>query len=958
MGLLEPENWRASWIAAPFAGEPPSPAHNGFHSAFASRAETPKWVSVDLGESMPFDTVHLFPARPYDWQPDTPGFLFPARFRIEAANEADFSDARTLADLTESDVPNPGATPMTFVVDNLTARYVRLFVTKLARRADEGQFAFALSQMAVVHEGANVALNKRVTASDCAGGTWSETALTNGVTRPGRGGDGRRQAAAMLRGEFEVNGPVRRATLYASALGVYEARINGARVGDHILAPEWTDYHVRTQYQTYDVTALVQEGRNALAAWLGDGWYAGRIGLSNIVPGGPKWGIYGANPKFIAQLEVESADGTLQTFGTGDTWRCSRAGLVRENDILDGETHDARRDLPGWDLPSFDDGEWLAVETPEVATLLVPQPNEPIRVVEELAPVALTEPAPGVHVYDLGQNMVGWVRFTAEAPRGTTVTLRHAEVLNEDGSLYTDNLRAAAQTNRNVFSGGGRETFEPKFTYHGFRYVEVTGLPERPAPTDLTGRVFCSSAPETGRFACSDPLLNRLASNILWTQRANLMSSPTDCPQRDERLGWMGDIQVFSQTAVFNMNMGAFFTKWLQDVRDAQAADGRFPDFAPHPFGPDARFSGVPAWGDAGVVVPWRMYENYGDTRILEEHFDAARRWIDYIDRLNPDHVWRNGRNNDYNDWLNGDTLILDDYPKQGGAVPNEVFATAFFAHSTGLVAHMARIIGRETDAERYGALAEGIRTAFWSAFGGEDGRITGETQAGYALALHFNLVPDALSEAAEQRMAEAVDRYGGRLSTGIQSTSRLMLELTRNGRDDLAYRLALARERPSWGYAIELGATTIWERWDGYVAGRGFQAPGMNSFNHWALGSVGEWLYQAVGGIRPHPLGEAPGAPGFQRFVIAPAPGGGLDHAEATYESIRGLIRSAWRWEGDDFHLETAIPPNTAATVLLPARPGSEIRESGSLWATAESNPARLEVPSGRYHFVASRAR
>lgn len=765
-----------------------------------------------------------------------------------------------------------------------------------------------------------------------------------------------RQPAPLLRKRFAVDGRIKRAVAYASALGLYELRLNGQRVGDQLLAPEWTDYHTRVQYQTHDVTALLRTGDNAIGALLGDGWYTGRIGLSSVVPNGPAWGIYGPSPRFLAQLEIEFADGRKQVVVTNDTWRCATDGPVRGNDIFDGETYDARKEFAGWDAPGFDDAAWAPARVASgVTARLVAQPNEPIRVVQDLEPVALTEPKPGVYIFDLGQNMVGWCRLRAQTSPGATITLRHGEALNPDGTLYTANLRGATQVDRYTFRGNTPETFEPHFTYHGFRYAEVTGLPAKPAPDALLGRVFNSSSPEIGRFECSSAMLNRLMQNILWTQRANIMSTPTDCPQRDERLGWMGDIQVFSQTAIFNMDLAAFFTKWVRDIRDAQAQDGRFPDFAPHPFGPNERLSGVPAWGDAGTIVPWRVYQNYGDTRLLAEHFDAATRWIEYIRRNNPDLVWRNGRNRDYNDWLNADTLILDDWPKTGGEVPKEVFATAFFAQSTELVAKMAAVLGRREDAATYAKLADDIKAAFNSAFVTPDGRIHGNTQAGYALALHFDLLPENLRAAAAGHMLEAIHRYKDHMSTGIQSTIRLMLELTRTGHNDVAYQLINNRTMPSWGYSIDQGATTIWERWDGYVAGRGFQQPGMNSFNHWALGAVGEWMWRNVAGISPDDE-----QPGYKHIVIHPRPGGGLTWARGEYDSIRGPIVCAWKVKDCECEVDVAIPANTTATVYVPTQDIANVTESGKPIREADGvkylrmdrDAAVFEIGSGRYVF------
>ncbi len=961
MGLPNQADWQAKWIEAPREAPEPLPKHNGFHTQFVEDRDTPKWVTIDLGAQRPFDKVQLHPARPYDYTPDTPGYLFPVRFRVDVSDKENFEVFQTVVDKTGSDFPNPGESAPVFEFGPATARYVRLYVTRLAQH-DPGNHAFALTQMQVFDGNENIARNMRVIASDSVGGTWSPEALVNGRTEPGAGRQGERHAAPVFRKEFELAAKPVRALLHISALGLCEAEMNGQHVGDRILAPEWTDYHTRVQYQTYDVTPLLKEGENAIGVTLGDGWYAGRIGLANVVPDGLTWGIYGVNPKLIARLHVECEDGSQAAIVTDDTWRWTRNGPVRGNDILDGVVYDARNEMPGFSRPGFDDSGWEAARATTHDAVLAAQPNEPIRVTKELPAVAATEPTPGVYIFDLGQNMVGRPRITAHAPEGTVMTVRHGEMLNPGGTLYVENLRGAPQVDTYTFRGEGPEVFEPPFTYHGFRYVELSGLPERPAENAVLGRVFHSDAPVTGSFQCSEPMLNKLAENILWTQRANLMSSPTDCPQRDERLGWMGDIQVFAQTAIFNMDMAGFFTKWLQDVRDAQALDGRFPDFAPHPFGPNERFSGVPAWGDAGVFVPWHAYENYGDVRMLGEQYEAAKRWLAYIRGMNPDLIWRNGRHNDYGDWLNGDTLILEDWPKTGGEVPKEVMATAFFARSTQFVSRMAEVLGNDTEAQEYRKLADDIRAAFQREFIDAEGRITGDTQAGYALALHFGLVPEELHDAAVAHMVEAVRRYDGRISTGIQSTIRLMMQLTCNGHVDLAYKLALNREIPSWGYAIGQGATTIWERWDGYVEGRGFQNPGMNSFNHWALGAVGEWLFRVVGGINPAYPGEPECLPAYKRFVIYPRPGGGLTWATTEFRSIRGPIRTAWRIENDTLTLEVSIPANTTAIVYVPTKDPAGVTESGQPVANIKTiTPLRdedgcvvYEVRSGEYVFEA----
>ena len=773
--------------------------------------------------------------------------------------------------------------------------------------------------------------------------------------------------AVMLRRGFILSKPVRRATAYASALGLYELRFNGQRIGDHILAPEWTDYHTRVQYQTYDVTATVRVGDNAIGAHLAAGWYAGRIGISNIVKDGPVRGFYGRHPKLLVQLEIEYEDGSAETIASDAGWKSTTDGPIRRACILDGEVYDARKEQPGWDAPGFDDSAWKpVVVADDVKVQLVAQPNEPIRVTEEIKPIGITEPTPNVYGVDMGQNMAGWCRIRVSGSAGTTVTLRHAEVLEPDGNIYTDNLRmkvhggelGARQTDQYILRGQGEEVYEPHFTYHGFRYVEITGLHAKPSLDSITGRVFHSAPAMAGTFECSSDLLNRLMRNIVWTHRDNMHSTPTDCPQRDERMGWTGDIVAFAQTACFNMDMAAFFTKWLQDLRDDQADDGRYPDFAPHPYDPNERFSGVPAWGDAGLVVPWRSYVNYGDVRLLEVHYESAKRWVEYVRSQSPEHLWTGNRGHDYGDWLNGNTLILEGWPTEGAEVPKEVLATAFYAHSTGLLSKMAVALGRDEDVKEYAKLADDVKAAFNRAYVKEDGKVEGEAQASYALALDFNLLPDDKRGPAVEHMIAAIDRYKGNISTGFHTTVMLMKELTRAGRDDVAYRLINNRTIPSWGYTIDHGGTTIWERWDGYVEGRGYQNTAMNSFNHYAIGSVGEWMYRSILGINPD---EA--RPGYKHFTIQPRPGGGLTWARGGYDSIHGPIRSEWKIKGGSLTLEVTVPVNTSATVHVPAVAAANVTEGGKPAADAdrveflrmENGAAIYNVGSGTYRFVSN---
>ena len=762
----------------------------------------------------------------------------------------------------------------------------------------------------------------------------------------------------LLRRAFVVDGPVMRATLYVTSRGDYECRLNGVKVSDRMLSPEWTDYEKRIQYQVYDVRESVHEGDNVLGAMLGDGWYLGRLGPTRWNKDYPRRGVYGLHRRLLARLDVELADGTVQSIVTDGDWKCNPDGPIRQVDNFLGETFDARKIVPGWDAPGFDDASWAAVTTePLDDVLLEAQMNEPIRVIRELPAQSVAEPTPNVYIFDLGQNMPGWCRIRIQGEAGQEIMVRHGEMLNPDGTLYTENLAAAVQEDRYILAGTGEEVFEPHFTYHGFRYVEVTGLKAKPETGMVTGCVVCSDTRRTGTLECSNPMLNKLVENVLWTQRSNMHSVPTDCPQRDERMGWMGDAQVFGQSAIFNTDMAAFFTKWMQDIRDAQAKDGSFPDIAPHAYDPDVRFKNAPGWADAGVVVPWRLYQNYGDTRVLREQLEAAKRYIECIHRDNPDLLWKNNVGNNYGDWLNGDTIKAEGYPKHGGQLDKVIFATAFFAYSTGLVADMCEVLGEVDDAARYRELAAQIIAIFNKEFVNDEGKIKGDTQAGYAMALHFNLLSEALRPKAVAHMVRAIEKYDGRMSTGFHSTYRMMLELSRWGHNDLAYQLVESTRFPSWGYSIEQGATTIWERWDGYVKGRGFQDPGMNSFNHYAIGAVVEWMYRTIAGIN---LDEA--NPGYSHFVIHPQPGGTLTWAKGSYDSIRGLIKSAWKLENDKFTLDIQVPPNTEATVYVPATSADTVLESGKPAADApgvafvrmENDAAVYHVKSGCYSFSA----
>jgi len=760
----------------------------------------------------------------------------------------------------------------------------------------------------------------------------------------------------LLRKSFFIEKEIKQATVYVTALGLYELSLNGEKVGDQVLSPEWTDYNTRIQYQTFDVTHLLNKGENTLGAILADGWYIGTFG---------QWGIskpirgsnYGSlDRKFLLQLEVITDDNQMIQIITDESWQVYFDGPIRSADMFLGEVYDARKTHEGWDLSGFDASGWEKVVTfPSTNASLVAQMNEPIRVVKKLQPVSISEPEPGIYVFDLGQNMVGWCRLIVNESQVVRLKLRHGEMLTPDGRVYMENLRKATQAAIFITNAKGENIFEPRFTYHGFQYVEITGLSKKPDVNMLTGMVVASDTKLTGKFECSNSELNQLWQNILWTQRGNMHSIPTDCPQRDERMGWMGDALVFAQTGIFNMDMAAFFTKWCRDVRDAQDEDGRYADFSPLP-NKNMPFFNAPGWADAGIIVPWRVYQNYSDTGILKEQYQSAKQFIDFIHTQNPDLVWINDVGNNYGDWLNGNTIVSDDYPSQGAKIPNDVFATAYFAYSTEILSKMAVILGYEPDADKYSKLAKSIREVFNEKFVNSDGRLKGDCQAGYAMALSFNLLPEELQKSAAEHMAREVNDYDLRISTGFHSTILLMKELSNWEYCDLAYQLLESHRFPSWLYSIDQGATTIWERWDGYVEGRGFQDAGMNSFNHYSFGSVAEFMYRTILGINPDD-----NFPGYKKFIIHPQPGGTLKWAKGEYQSIHGKIVSEWKLENKRFILKIKIPANTNARVIIPAKNIENITESnrpvkkakGVELISFKNGTAIFEVLSGEYTFT-----
>jgi alpha-L-rhamnosidase len=737
-----------------------------------------------------------------------------------------------------------------------------------------------------------------------------------------------------LRTAFTLDKPVRRATLMATALGLCDVYCNGRRLTGARFTPGWTDYTKRVYYRTYDLTGQVRKGENVLGGALAAGWYSGYVGF------GGKRDHYGKHPRLAAQLHVEFDDGTATDIVTGPNWKASTGPLL-EADFLMGESYDARKELGAWSEPGFDAGKWDAVDAgAEVHPEVQAHPGPPVRVVGTFKAKSTTEPTPGAFVLDLGQNFAGVARLRVQGEPGQKITLRFAERLNPDGTIYTTNLRSARCVDTYICKGGDVETWEPRFTFHGFQYVEVTGLKSAPSEDTITGLALSSDTPVVGSFTCSDPMLNQLHGNIYWTQRSNFIDIPTDCPQRDERLGWTGDAQVYIRTATLNTDVQAFFNKWLVDLADGQRADGQFPMVAPVKVAGD---DGGPAWADAGVICPWTVYQVYGDKRVLERQYPSMVKFVEFCKARSTPDLLPPAKYHCFGDWLS-----------INAATPNDVIYEAYFALSTRLTARAARVLGKADDEAKYRALFDQIKAAFNKAYVGPDGRIKGDTQACYVLALAVDLVDGENARKAAEYLVADIEKRDWHLSTGFIGTKDLMLVLAKIGRDDVAYRLLHNDTFPSWGFSIKHGATSIWERWDGWTPEKGFQDPGMNSFAHYSFGAVYQWMVENIGGIRSR-------GPAYRSVLIEPRLDGKLTSAKTTYRGIRGSIATDWSVTDGTFALGVTIPVNTTATVSIPAAALDEVTEGGRPLKNTEgvgevrleNGRALISVGSGQYRFA-----
>ncbi len=747
-----------------------------------------------------------------------------------------------------------------------------------------------------------------------------------------------------LRRTFTVSAPVKSARLYATALGAYELFLNGKRVGNDVMDPGWTDYREHVKYQTFDVTAQLARGENALGALLAPGWYESALEWSQ------QPNCYGDTPPaLLAQLRIEHTDGSVEWLTTDGGWQ-ARPSNILHSEIYDGESQDGRLAQPGWSTARFDARGWTSVLTidPKPAKIEA-QDFPPIRVERTVAAVALTEPRPGVYVYDFGQNLAGAETVRVSGPAGTKIRLRFAEVLNADGTLYTANLRTAKATDHFILAGKGQEEFTPQFTYHGFRYAELTGLPTAPDKNAVTAVVFHTDAPFNTQLTTGSAMVNRLWSNILWGQRSNFMSVPTDCPQRDERLGWMGDAQVFWRTASYNMNLAAFSRKYAGDMRGTQAGVPFYGIYSPGTTMERSSFAA--GWSDAGVIIPWTSWLQTGDTSIIEQNWAAMVKYLAAIEAANPDGLWSHESGNDFGDWLAPE-----------GKTDQTLIATAYWGYDVSLMRQMAHATGRSEEEERYAQLFDKIRAAFQKQFVRADGFVAGagpgdakdkggDTQTGYVLALHMNLLPDNLRAAAAQKLAAKIEANHDLLGTGFLGTPYLLEELTKAGYADLAYTLLLNTRYPSWGYMVEHGGTTMWERWNG---DQKLNDPSMNSFNHYAYGAVGAWIYRYAAGVDATALDA-----GFHTVVLHPVFDARLGSVDFDYQSAYGLIHSGWTVKGDLAEWHVTIPANSTGWLALSDNEaakymlqGVPLGASGLVKRQTREGESGFELQAGQYAF------
>jgi len=747
----------------------------------------------------------------------------------------------------------------------------------------------------------------------------------------------------IFRKQFAATKKLVSAIANITAHGMYEAQINGQRVGDAYLTPGWTSYSTRLQYQTYDVTNLIKTGANAIGVSLGSGWYRGIIGFSNNKD------FYGKDIALLFQLNITYSDGSKEIVISDDSWKAN-TGSIEYSEIYNGETVDARKEKAGWATANFNDESWLPAKLANFdnANLIATQ-NELVKKHEVFKPVKIFTTPKGEKVIDFGQNLVGWVVMKAKGNEGDKITLSHAEVLDKQGNFYTENLRAAKAQNTYVLSGVGLETFEPHFTWQGFRYLRIEGYPGEITADNFSAVALYSDMKPTGEFTSSNTLVNQLQHNIQWGQKGNFLDVPTDCPQRDERLGWTGDAQVFSRTATFNMNVHSFFAKWLKDLA-ADQKDGKVPFVVPNVIGADALNS--TGWADVATIIPWNLYIAYGDKKILADQYASMKAYVESINKVAKDDLWNTGFH--FGDWLfyrpeddnDGKSAVTDKY----------LIAQCFYAHSTQLLINAATVLNKKEDMALYTVQLSRIKAAFMKEYVSPNGRLISGTQTAYTLALNFDMLPENLRQQAAKRLVENIESYGNHLTTGFLGTPYLCHVLTRFGYTNVSYKLLLQEKYPSWLYPVKMGATTIWERWDGQKPDSSFQSVGMNSFNHYSYGAIGDWMYRQMVGLDTYEDGA-----GYKHSKVQPHIGGGFTNASASLDTYYGKLSSGWKLQGEDIYLDVIIPANTTSSVFIPTKDATKVSENGQALSTVnglkiigqKEDYLETQLGSGEYHFV-----
>ncbi|HEY5967159.1 MAG TPA: family 78 glycoside hydrolase catalytic domain [Chitinophagaceae bacterium] len=763
---------------------------------------------------------------------------------------------------------------------------------------------------------------------------------------PGFVEDSINRPAQYFRKQFSSTKKIGSATVYITAHGMYEAQINGKRVGDAYLTPGWTSYNKRLQYQVYDVTGLLQNGTNAIGVIVGNGWYRGFLAWA-----GNK-NSYGKNTGLLMQLDINYADGTSARISSDETWKSS-TGSIRYSEIYHGETIDAREEKAGWATTNYDDGNWPGVKVANYPNdNLLATYNEPIKKHETFKPLKIFTTPKGEKVIDFGQNLVGWVIVKANGNAGDKIIIRHAEVLDKNGNFYIDNLRAANATANYFLSGKGEDIFEPHFTFYGFRYIKIDGVKEI-KPESFTAVALYSDMKPTGTFTSSNALLNQLQHNIQWGQKGNFLDVPTDCPQRDERLGWTGDAQAFSRTAAFNFGVNNFFAKWLRDVEADQRPSGKVPHVIPNVLQPEAGASA--GWADAATIIPWNMYLAYGDKKILETQYNSMTAWVGYMEKESKNYLWNTGFH--FGDWLF--YRPFDDNDGRSAVTDKCLIAQCFFANSVQIMINTAKVLGKNDDVAKYTEQLRNLKGAFVKEYLTPNGRLVSSTQTAYVLALNFDMLSENLRGQAVEKLVENIKAYNNHLTTGFLGTPYLCHVLNLFGKTDVAFTLLMQESYPSWLYPVKMGATTIWERWNGIRPDSTFEPASMNSFNHYAYGAIGDWMYQVVAGLDTYDDG-----PGYKHIKIKPHIGGGLTNASASLQTYYGKAGSGWKIEGNKIIMDIEIPANTTATVFVPASNKEAITESGNAVSSSkdlqvtgtENGYVILKLNSGKYHFEVSK--